>query len=70
MLQDVICLLFGALLNYCDLHDQFCLACNEVGMVQLFLDIVKELQDSIPHNVQFVVSIKYFYLFTAYDRLA
>ncbi|KAL9979651.1 hypothetical protein ACROYT_G017341 [Oculina patagonica] len=54
MLQDVICLLIGTLWNYGDHHDQFCLTCNELGMVQLFVDIVKELKDSIPHNVQYV----------------
>ncbi|XP_078366964.1 uncharacterized protein LOC144650989 isoform X1 [Oculina patagonica] len=54
MLQDVICLLIETLWNYSDTHDQFCLTCNELGMVQLFVDIVKELQDSIPHNVKYV----------------
>ncbi|XP_058953289.2 myosin-7 [Pocillopora verrucosa] len=54
LLQDNICLFLGALLNYSDLHDEFCLECNEVGMVQLFVEMSKELQDSIPHNVKYV----------------
>ena len=54
--QDNICLFLGALLNYSDLHDEFCLECNEVGMVQLFVEMSQELQDSIPHNVKYVVS--------------
>ncbi len=61
MIQDFICLLIGTLWNYGDHHDEFCLTCNELGMVQLFVDIVKELQDSIPHNVKYVVSIKITY---------
>ncbi|PFX17112.1 uncharacterized protein LOC111341315 [Stylophora pistillata] len=54
LLQDIICLFLGTLLNYSDLHDEFCLECNEVGMVQLFVEMSKKLQDSIPHNVKYV----------------
>ena len=56
MLQNVISVLFRTLWNYSDKNDPFCLTCSELGMVQLFVDIVKELQDSIPHNAKFVVS--------------
>ncbi|KAJ7380759.1 hypothetical protein OS493_007137 [Desmophyllum pertusum] len=54
MSQDLINHLLAVLLNFSDLHDEFCLACNEVGMVQLFVDMSKHLQDSVPYHVKFV----------------
>ncbi|RMX38043.1 hypothetical protein pdam_00020147 [Pocillopora damicornis] len=47
--------LVGVLLNFSDLHDQFCVACSNVGMVQIFVEMTKELKDAISHNVKFVV---------------
>ena len=55
MAQDIVAELAGALLNFTDLHDPFCLACNRAGMVKLFVEMTKELQDSIPHHIGFVV---------------
>ena len=55
MSQDLINHLLAALLNFSDLHDEFCLACSEVGTVQLFVDMTKDLQDSVPYHVKFVV---------------
>ncbi|XP_020626470.1 uncharacterized protein LOC110063812 isoform X2 [Orbicella faveolata] len=54
MSQDLINHLLAALLNFSDLHDEFCLACSEVGIVQLFVDMTKDLQDSVPYHVKFV----------------
>lgn len=58
MSQDLINHLLAVLLNFSDLHDEFCLACSDVGMVQLFVDMTKDLQDSVPYHVKFVVGIK------------
>ena len=58
MSQDLINHLLAALLNFSDLHDEFCLACNEIGMIQLFVDMTKDLQDCVPYHVKFVVGIK------------
>lgn len=55
MSQDLISHLLAALLNFSDLHDEFCLACSEAGIVQLFVDMTKDLQDSVPYHVKFVV---------------
>ena len=57
MSQDLINHLLAALLNFSDLHDEFCLACSDVGIVDLFVDMTKDLQDSVPYHVKFVVSI-------------
>ena len=57
MSQDLINHLLAALLNFSDLHDEFCLASGEVGIVQLFVDMSKDLQDSVPYHVKFVVGI-------------
>ena len=57
MSQDLINHLLAALLNFSDLHDEFCLACSEAGIVQLFVDMTKDLQDSVPYHVKFVVGI-------------
>lgn len=57
MSQDIICKLLAAILNFSDLSDNFVLACDEVGMVPLLIDMIKELQDSIPHHVKYVVSM-------------
>lgn len=57
MSQDITAQLVAALLNFTDVHDPFCLACNEAGMVPLFVEMIKELQDTIRLNVKFVVSI-------------
>lgn len=57
MSQDIIAQLIAVLLNFTDAHDPFCLACNEAGMVQLFVEMTKELQDTIPHNLKFVVGL-------------
>ncbi|XP_020612597.1 uncharacterized protein LOC110050956 isoform X2 [Orbicella faveolata] len=54
MSQDIISRLIAVLLNFTDVHDPFCLACNEAGMVHLFVEMIKELQDTIPHNLKFV----------------
>ncbi|KAJ7380757.1 hypothetical protein OS493_007135 [Desmophyllum pertusum] len=54
MSQDIFTQLLAVLLNFTDIHDPFCLACSEAGMVQLFVEMTKELQDSIPHNLKFV----------------
>ena len=58
MSQDLINHLLAALLNFSDLHDEFCLACSEITMVQLFVDMTKDLQDCVPYHVKFVVGIK------------
>lgn len=55
MSQDLINHLLAALLNFSDLHDEFCLACSEAGIVQLFVDMTKDLQDSVSYHVKFVV---------------
>ena len=57
MSQDVISQLLAAVLNFTDLNDKFSLACGEVGFVPLLVDVTKELQDSIPHNVKYVVGV-------------
>ena len=57
MSQDIFTQLLAVLLNFTDIHDPFCLACSEAGMVQLFVEMTKELQDSIPHNLKFVVGV-------------
>ena len=57
MSQDLINHLLAALLNFSDLHDEFCLACSEAGIVQLFVDMTKDLQDSVPYHAKFVVGI-------------
>lgn len=57
MSQDIISRLIAVLLNFTDVHDPFCLVCNEAGMVHLFVEMIKELQDTIPHNLKFVVSV-------------
>ena len=57
MSQDIIAQLVAALLNFTDVHDPFCLSCNEAGMVPLFVEMIKELQDTIRLNLKFVVSI-------------
>ena len=57
MSQDVISQLLAAVLNFSDLYDQFSLVCFEIGMVCLLVDMTKELQDAIPHNVKYVVGI-------------
>ena len=61
MSQDLINHLLAALLNFSDLHDEFCLACSEVGIVQLFVDMTKDLQDSVPYHVKFVVGTVHLY---------
>ena len=58
MSQDIVTQLTGALVNFTDLHDPFCLACDKAGMVKLFVKMTKELQDSIPHHIGFVVGAK------------
>ena len=45
MSQEIICNLLKAVLNFSDLNDSFCLACNDSGMVPLFVDMIKELKD-------------------------
>lgn len=57
MSQDIISQLIALLHNFTDVHDPFCLACNEAGMVQLFVEMIKELQDTISQNLKFVVSV-------------
>lgn len=57
MSQDVISQLLAAVLNFSDLYDQFGLVCFEIGMVRLLVDMTKDLQDAIPHNVKYVVGI-------------
>ena len=57
MSQEVISQLLAAVLNFSDLNDLFSLACDEAGMVPLLVDVTRELQDSIPHNVKYVVGI-------------
>ena len=42
-------------MNFSDLHDQFCVACSNVGIVKIFVEMTKELKDAISHNVKFVV---------------
>ncbi|KAL9979634.1 hypothetical protein ACROYT_G017319 [Oculina patagonica] len=59
MAQDIISQLIAALLNFTDAHDPFCLACNKAGFVQLFVEMTKELQDTIPHNQKFVNTNSY-----------
>ena len=48
-------MLLAAVLNFSDLNDNFNLACDEAGMVMLLVEMTKELQDSISHNVKYVV---------------
>ena len=55
--QDFIAQLLAVLLNFTDLHDPFSLACDRAGIVQLFVKMTTELQDSIPHNLKFVVGV-------------
>ena len=57
MSQHVVSELLGAVLNFTDLNDKFSLACDGVGLVPLLIDMTKELQDSIPHNVKYVVGV-------------
>ena len=54
-MQDVINNLGSAVLNFTDLHDQFCVACGEHGMVSLFIEMVKDLKDAVAENAKFVV---------------
>ena len=58
MSQNIISKLLAAVLNFSDLSDSFVLACDEVGLMPVLVDMIKELQDSIPHHVKYVVSIK------------
>ncbi|KAL9979635.1 hypothetical protein ACROYT_G017320 [Oculina patagonica] len=54
MAQDIVSKLMGTLLDFTDLHDPFCLACSAAGMVQLLVEMTKELQDTIPQHQKFV----------------
>ncbi|XP_067054111.1 uncharacterized protein [Acropora muricata] len=54
MSQDVISQFLAAILNFSDLCDSFSVALDEPGMVQLLVDMTKELQDSIAHNAKYV----------------
>ena len=56
MSQDVISQFLAAILNFSDLCDSFSVALDEPGMVQLLVDMTKELQDSVAHNAKYVVS--------------
>ena len=56
MSQNIISKLLAAVLNFSDLSDSFVLACDEVGLMPVLVDMIKELQDSIPHHVKYVVS--------------
>lgn len=56
MSQDVISQFLAAILNFSDLCDSFSVALDEPGMVQLLVDMTKELQDSIAHNAEYAVS--------------
>ena len=55
--QDIINNLFGSVLNFSDLHDKFCLACSEAGMVTLYIEMIEGLKDSIALNARFVVRL-------------
>lgn len=57
MSQEIICNLLKAVLNFSDLNDSFCLACNDSGMVPLFVDMINELKDAIPDQLKNVVSV-------------
>lgn len=57
MSQEIICKLLKAVLNFSDLNVSFCLACNDTGMVPLFVDVIKELKDAIPGQLKYVVSV-------------
>ena len=57
MAQDIISKLLAVVLNFSDLSDSFSLGCDEVGMVQLLVVMIKELQGSIPHHVKYVVGM-------------
>lgn len=57
MSQDVISQLLAAVLNFTDLNDKFSVACGEVDLVPFLVHMTKELQDSIPHNVKYVVGV-------------
>lgn len=54
MSQDVISQFLAAILNFSDLCDSFSVALDEPGMVQLLVDMTKELQDSVAHNAKYV----------------
>lgn len=56
MSQGVVSQLLAALLNFSDLSDTFCMGCDESGMVHLLVNMTKEMQDSIAHNVKYVNS--------------
>ena len=56
MSQNIISKLLAAVLNFSDLSDSFVLACDEVGLTPVLVDMIKELQDSIPHHIKYVVS--------------
>ena len=67
MSQDLINHLLAALLNFSDLHDEFCLACSEVGLVQLFVDMTRDLQDSVPYHVKFVVGMNVWFRIATWE---
>ena len=57
MSQDIINHLLAVIMNFTDLHDSFCLACSDLGMVQILIDMTKDLQDTISYHVKYVVSL-------------
>ena len=59
--QDVVSQILAAVLNFSDLNDNFCLACDEAGMVKILIKISKELQDSVSHHVKYMVGKQYYY---------
>ena len=60
--QDVISQILAAVLNFSDLNDHFCLACDEAGMVKILIKISQELQDSVSHHVKYMVGKQYYYI--------
>ena len=59
--QDVVSQILAAVLNFSDLNDNFCLACDEAGMVKILIKLSKELQDSVSHHVKYMVGKQYYY---------
>ena len=53
--------ILAAVLNFSDLNDHFCLACDEAGMVKILIKISQELQDSVSHHVKYMVGKQYYY---------
>ena len=53
--------ILAAVLNFSDLNDNFCLACDEAGMVKILIKISEELQDSVSNHVKYMVGKQYSY---------